>query len=71
LAKNFESFKHIDQNKERMKILNYYRALFLSDPKFIPSGIVFDPLYDYNHLIDSCIQQLNNPPNENYSKPLS
>jgi hypothetical protein len=44
LAKNFESFKHIDQNKERMKILNYYRALFLSDPKFIPSGIVFDPL---------------------------
>jgi len=47
-----------------MKTLNCYRSLFIKDPKFIPSGKDFDPEEDYKHFIESCIQEINNPPNE-------
>jgi hypothetical protein len=48
-----------------MKTLNSYRIQFLKNIEYLPSGTEFDPLEDYNHLIDSFIQQLNNPPSEN------
>ena len=38
-----------------MKTLNCYRALFVNNDNFIPSGTEFDPLLDYNHLIESFI----------------
>lgn len=49
-----------------MKTLNCYRTRFINDDKFIPSGKDFDPIEDKIHFIESCIQELNNPPNENY-----
>lgn len=54
-----------------MKILNCYRALFINDPDFYPTGTDFDPVDDYNHFIDSIIQNINNPPNENFCVSLA
>jgi len=39
-----------------MKTLNSYRVQFIKNEKFQPSGTEFDPLEDYNHLIDSIVQ---------------
>ena len=65
LAKCFPQFLHIDQNKGRMKTLNSYRIQFLKNDEFSPSGNEFNLVDDYNHLVNSFIQQLNNPPREN------
>ena len=54
-----------------MKTLNCYRTRFINDDKFIPSGKDFDPIEDKIHFIESCIQELNNPPNENYCQSLA
>ena len=45
-----------------MKILNSYRIQFINKENYQPSGNDFDPLEDYNHLVDSLIHQLSNPP---------
>jgi len=44
-----------------MKKLNCYRALFINNPEYFPSGTDFDPLLDFNHFIESYAQILKIP----------
>ncbi len=54
-----------------MKTLNSYRIQFLNKENFSPSGTEFDLVEDYNHLVNSFIQQLNNPSSENKCRELA